>query len=88
MESEIEIKDKIIKILSKFNNVQINENTIIFNKSQSLMDSLNIMNFICELEDEFGINDLIIKDITLSNFDNVSKLASFISKLKRDEKNG
>ena len=46
------------------------------------------MEFICELEKTFDIDDIIIKDISLANFNTVSTLASYILKIKRNEGNG
>ena len=84
--------DKIIeelqKILKKYCKCEnINKNTIIFDKKNRLLDSLEITNFICEIEKKFVIEDLIYEDITLDNFKTVYTLAKFILKLKEKEKN-
>lgn len=81
------IKHKVKEILEKYSENCIGNETAIINKKYSLIDSLNIMNFICDLEKEFEINDIIIKDISLSNFNTVSTLARYILKIKRNEEN-
>ena len=81
----IEELQKILKKYCKYEN--INKNTIIFDKKNRLLDSLEIMNFICEIEKKFVIEDLIYEDITLDNFKTVYTLAKFILKLKEKEKN-
>ena len=88
MDKFAEIKFKIKNILIKYSEDYIEDDTTIINKKYSLLDSLNIMEFICELEKTFDIDDIIIKDISLANFNTVSTLASYILKIKRNEGNG
>ena len=88
MESKKEIEKKIIQILKQYNSEdEIDNNTSIISTNRTLIDSLNIMNLICDLEDAFQIEDLMYNDITLSNFNSVSTLVDYIYKQKGNDKN-
>lgn len=87
MDEFTEIKSKIKKILKKYSKEHIEDNTTIISQEYVLLDSLDIINFICELEKTFNIDDIIVKDITLINFDTVLTLTNYILKIKRNEEN-
>lgn len=80
------IKETIIKIIQRYSNESIDDNTVIIDEEHLLIDSLNIMRFICEVEEAFQIDDLIIRDVTLSNFKSVSSLTNYILRIKGGKK--
>lgn len=88
MENLNDIIEKIKIMLKKYyDNDIIDNNTLIISKECKLLDSLNINNFICELEHTFKIEDLMYRDVTMSNFKSVYTLASYIFELKGNDEN-
>lgn len=71
-------------LISQFrvNAVELNDETALF--SSGLIDSLSVMDLVCFVEERIHLT-VPATDITLDNFDSVSRIVRYVSALTRLE---